>query len=125
MNGKLLHDAQRLQRALQSFKPDEDRDTLVWAHGFLTAIVKNIEAQVPDLMTTSIVLDETRAQLDELLRKAGERSVIAKRDLDSLEEIQENLDDPDGSPVPVKLKPGPKGRSGGATAPLPESDLPM
>lgn len=118
MDGKLLNLTQQLQVKLESLDPQHDRETLVWAHGFLTSVVRQIESTVPDLVTPKTLLESVRSNLDSI-------DGTGLADPDSLDLIDQELDSPSDAPVPAKPKPGPKGLSGGAALRLPDSELPM
>jgi hypothetical protein len=125
----IIEIAQQLQSRLERLDPQTDRDTLIWAHGFLTGLVNGIRARVPEFTTLSHRLTSVKEDLHEakrILQELDSRSAHRLTDdPDSLERIERELEDPGDAPVPARPKPGPKGLSGGAAAPLPESDLTM
>jgi hypothetical protein len=123
MNGRVVSAAKRLQGNLEAIDPVKDRDTLVWAHGFLSGLVEFVQSRVPDLMSASMFLQMSSEDLAVL----NTQSATDRGDPDSLERIERELngEDPDDAPVPAKRKPGPKGLSGGASVRIPDSKLPM
>lgn len=129
MDPEVFQLARKLQTKLERINVQEDRDTFLWVHGFLVALVDRIEALIPTLRTERLKkspkadLDEARRILNELTRKMS-----LSDESDSLEQIERELGglDPEGTAcVPAKRKPGPKGLSGGAALPLPDNDLKM
>jgi hypothetical protein len=117
MDGKILDLAERLQKSLRRLDETKDRDSLVWAHGFLKGMMNTIEDQLPDLMSSKTLLQKLTSMQEEF-------NVMQERHPDSLDDIERELGS-DDAPIGVRTKPGPKGRSGGTAMPLPESDLPM
>ena len=109
MDGKVLHAAQQLRKQLESLDPQQDRDTLVWSHGFLTGLVKHLESSLPDLMTSKTLLESLRADLDSMLQSKK----------------FDDFDESGDAPVLAPLKPGPRGLIGGAVVPLPDNEPPM
>lgn len=110
MDGTVFNAAQKLQRAIDK---TTDEQTLIWAHGFLTGVIKSIENRVPDLMNSNTLIQSLRADLDEMMRK--DPRLFAGN----------GMDDAEDAPVPARNTRGPKGRSGGAAVPLPNPDQPM
>lgn len=130
MNGEVFHLARRLQAMLESVDLQKDRDTLVWAHGLLTGLVNHIQNRIPELAksaTSQRTTSELREQAERILAalKGVAVSKAGSKDggLDSLDEIESEMEGPDNAPVPSKRKPGPKGLSRGAIVPLPDRDL--
>ena len=126
MNSALLNLARQLQTMLEGIDEQKDRDTLVWAHGLLTGLVDRIQTRIPELAsshtslkTTSELRERTKRLLAELKSMAGPED----DGLDSLDEIEREMEGPDDAPVPSKRSPGPKGLSGGAAARLPDRNL--
>jgi hypothetical protein len=117
MNQDLIAIAKRLQACIHAADPAKDRDSLVWALGFLTALLNSIETRIDEraghLAGIGASLDKARRVLAELEEKNRHRF---GEDSDSLGEIAKELDDfgPDDAPVPARRKPGPNGRTGGA-----------
>jgi len=107
MDGRLLSLAERLQERIGSLDPLRDRDTLVWAHGFLSSIIKNIESEVPDFITAATRHQSIREKLNSI----------------RFDRPQDGEDAAEDAGVPATRKPGPKGLSGGAALSLPDSDL--
>lgn len=126
MDGKVLHTAEWLQSQLDALAVQKDRDTLVWAHGFLTGVIKNIERRIPDLMDSHTLLGKSSEAMEHLRRDFLKDIGLEP---DSLEQIERKLrgeEPPDDAPVPARRKSGPKGKSGGEALPLPDdSGLPM
>jgi hypothetical protein len=123
----VLNIAQQLQNKLDAIDTGKDRDTPVWAHGFHTGVLNGIQTRLPDLIDSKTLRQSSRARLDELLQRIGELNsgVRAKDDLDSLDAFQRDLDEPGAAPAPARPKPRPKGLSGGAAVPLPETGPPV
>ena len=123
MNGKIISISKRLQTVVEELDHSKDRDTLLWAHGFLTSLVTSIQVKLPELTSSQTQLEESGENLRQSMAELNAESKKAlKDDLDSLEKIARDLDDSPGDdlPVPVNRKSGPKGRSGGAAVPLPD-----
>jgi hypothetical protein len=138
MNGRVQESAEHLERLLEKADPVRDRDTIVWALGFLAALVRRLERRVPDLVDETTMRHKASEALDrakEALDKASEglethrkHFTDLSKDPDSLEQIERELggEEPGGAPVPARRKPGPKGLTGGAAVPFSEgSDVPM
>lgn len=121
--------AQQLQLRLKQIDPISDRTTYEWLHGFLVALVKQIEKSIPTLALkqrspSKLDRGEVERRAKELLAEFGRLDDAA----DSLEWIERELEGPepdDPAAVPAKRKPGPKGLSGGVAVPLPHNDVDM
>jgi hypothetical protein len=131
MNGRVQDAAERLHRLLEQADPVKDRDTVVWALGFLSALVTRLELRVPDLFDESTLRGRAAEAMDRLRKQFPDAFKELGKDPDSLEQIERELsgDEPGDAPVPARRRPGPKGLSGGAAVPFPEfsdgSDVPM
>src|ERR1700722_11130413 len=126
MDQQLFELARQLQTKLERIDPEMERDTFEWAHDFLIRFIDRIETSVPALKVKRLQMS-ARADMNEASRilKKLTLDMGLPDDLDSLEQIERELGaDPDeGVGVPAKQKPRPKGSSGGAALPLPNSDF--
>lgn len=129
MDERVYEIAHRLQTSLERIDPQADRDTLIWAHGFLAGLLNQLQARVPEVKVrrkrpswAKDDREESQRLTSELLERAAR---LMKDDPDSLEKIERELGEPGAAPVSAKRKPGPKGLIGGVALPLPESDLTM
>jgi hypothetical protein len=131
---------------------EKDRETLVWAHGFLSGLINRIEARLPELMNVPTLLQRSEAEVERLrhelrkIRLEEKEKAVRRRmaeelrrfdsttsrrlDEDSLDAIERGLADDEigDASVPARRKPGPRGLQGGAAIPLPppeQTDIPM
>lgn len=114
MDRTLVTIAERLNQRLMTLDPVVDRDTLIWAHGFLSGIVKGIEARVPKLMDSNALtmIQSVREQMSRMSIGSG------PADLECQDPIEEDPGEPE-APFPAKPRTGPQLRSGGTALPLP------
>lgn len=125
MDESAINLAEQLQLRVKQLDPVSERSTYRWLHGFLTALVKEVEKSIPALAPQPP--GSSKSKKEELEQKVKELLADLDRsdDPDSLERIEQELEGPEPdnpAGVPAKRKPGPKGLSGGAALPLPESN---
>jgi len=116
MDGRILAMTERLESALSRIDVNQDRDTLVWAHGFLSSVLKGIERQIPDLTSSATLLQTLKEKIDF-------KENLDSGAPDSLDDIEREMEG--GPGVPATGKTGPKGRTGGTALPLPDGDRAM
>src|SRR4051794_25570366 len=99
MDGSLYHLAEKLSQKLNSIDPASEAETLVWVHGFLTALTKRIEAQIPALSS---------CRTNDLPAVKDPRSIE-----DKLNELRRGSSggDADAAGVRARRRPAPTGRS--------------
>jgi hypothetical protein len=134
VDGKVIAIAERLHTELARLDPLKDRDALVWAHGFLSGLIKNIELDIPDLANSKLLEYGPGAAFDEpdrglvdtkkLLRDVQEALERLGGRPGSSERTGDDNSEPD-APVPARPNKGPAGRSGGIRLPLPDPEKPM
>jgi hypothetical protein len=119
--------AEQLQLRLKQIDPASDRTTYRCAHGFLAALLKDVEKLIPSLPSNQRIF--SKSDRNEVERKAKELLAELERldDTDSLERLERELGGPEPDApagAPVKRKPGPKGVSDGVALPLPDQEPP-
>jgi hypothetical protein len=123
INGRVLDGSERLQKILGQIDPQKDRETLVWAHGFLSGLIQRIETGLPNLLDTGSLQQRVTEAAERLKENVSQRR-FNRMEPDSLDEIERTLgeEEPGDAPVPRKAEAGSKGSQWWRRAAVSRSD---
>ena len=65
--------------ALDQIDPEQDRDRLVWAHGYFSAVLRTIERKTPEFITAKTLLESVQRSLEQLNRSPRESGKNSQR----------------------------------------------